>query len=149
GSYSNHGSQERILDVYNGNTANGTHIITYDPNGGGNQKFTFVPTSGGYNIKNMSTGKCLDLNRGPSAGNGDYVNEWDCLGQSTQQWRVFPWPGDPGAVGIYNVSKNDCLDVFRNGTGNGVWADIWPCKRSDNENQKWTLQYLGYSLQTG
>jgi cytolethal distending toxin subunit B len=150
GSYSNHGYQERIVDVYNNNSANGTHIITYDPNGGGNQKFTFVPTFGGYNIKNMSTGKCLDLNRGPSAGNGDYVNEWDCLGQSTQQWGVFPWPGDPGAVGIYNVKTRDCLDVFRNGTGNGVWADIWPCKGSvDNENQKWNLQYLGYSLQSG
>jgi hypothetical protein len=149
GSYSNHGSQERLVDVYNGNTANGTHIITYDPNGGGNQKFAFVPASSGYNIKNLSTGKCLDLNRGPSAGNGDYVNEWDCLGQSTQQWGVSAWPGDPGAVGIYNLKTRDCLDVFRNGTGNGVWADIWPCKRSDNENQKWTLQYLGSSLQLG
>jgi hypothetical protein len=75
--------------------------------------------------------------------------EWDCLGQSTQQWNPFPWPGDPGAVGIYNLKAHDCLDVFRNGTGNGVWADIWPCKQSDNENQKWTLQYLGYSLSTG
>ena len=150
GSYSNHGSQERIIDVYQNNSSNGTHIITYDPNGGGNQKFTFVPRSDGYyNIKNMSTGKCLDLNKGPGAGNGDYVNEWDCLGQSTQQWDPFPWPGDPGAVGIYNLKTHDCLDVFRNGTGNGVWADIWPCKQSDNENQKWTLQYLGYSLQTG
>ena len=109
-----------------------------------------MPRSDGYyNIKNMSTGKCLDLNRGPGAGNGDYVNEWDCLGQSTQQWDPFPWPGDPGAVGIYNPKTHDCLDVFRNGTGNGVWADIWPCKQSDNENQKWTLQYLGYSLQSG
>jgi hypothetical protein len=150
GSYSNRGDQERILDVYNNNSANGTHIITYDPLGGGNQKFTFVPTFGGYNIKNMSTGKCLDLNGGPGAGNGDYVNEWDCLGQSTQRWGVFPWPGDPGAVGIYNVKTNNCLDVFRNGTGNGVWADIWPRKGSnDNINQKWTLQYLGYSLQSG
>jgi hypothetical protein len=31
-----------------------------------------------------------------------------------------------------------------------VWADIWPCKDSnDNINQKRTLQYLGYSLQSG
>jgi cytolethal distending toxin subunit B len=150
GSYSNRSDQERILDVYNNNSANGTHIITYDPLGGGNQKFTFVPTFGGYNIKNISTGKCLDLNKGPYAGNGDYVNEWDCLGQSTQRWGVFPWPGDPGAVGIRNLKTNDCLDVSWNGTGNGVWADIWPCKGSnDNINQKWTLQYLGYSLQSG
>jgi hypothetical protein len=150
GSYSNRGYQERIVDVYNNNSGNGTHIITYDPNGGGNQKFTFVPTSSGYyNIKNMSTGKCLDLNRGPSAGNGDYVNEWDCLGQSTQLWAFFPWRDEPGAVGIYNVKTRDMLDVFRNGTGNGVWVDIWPFKRTDNKNQKWTLQYLGSSLQTG
>jgi hypothetical protein len=151
GSYSNRSDQERILDVYNNNSANGTHIITYDPLGGGNQKFTFVPTyGGGYNIKNMSTGKCLDLDKGPRAGNGDYVNEWDCLGQSTQRWGVFPWPGDPGAVGIYNLTTNNCLDVYWNRTGNGVWADIWPRKGSnDNINQKWTLQYLGYSLQTG
>ena len=52
-------------------------------------------------------------------------------------------------MSIYNLKTRDCLDVFRNGTGNGVWADIWPCKRSDNENQKWTLQYLGSSLQSG
>src|ERR1700704_602993 len=66
GSYSNRSDQERILDVYNNNSANGTHVITYDPLGGGNQKFTFVPTyAGGYNIKNMSTGKCLDLDKGP------------------------------------------------------------------------------------
>ena len=34
GSYSNRSDQERILDVYNNNSANGTHIITYDPLGG-------------------------------------------------------------------------------------------------------------------
>ena len=149
GSYSNHNnSGERILDVYGNQSGNGTHIITYDPHNSGNQKFTFVPAGGYYNIKNMSTGKCLDLNRGPNAGNGDYVNEWDCLGQSTQRWNVYPWPGDPGAVRITNVDKRDCLDVFRNGTGNGVWVDIWPCKSSDNLNQKWNLQYLGPSLYT-
>jgi hypothetical protein len=53
------------------------------------------------------------------------------------------------APGVVAAVARDCLDVFRNGTGNGVWADIWPCKQSDNENQKWTLQYLGYSLQSG
>jgi cytolethal distending toxin subunit B len=145
GSYSNHGDQERIVDIYRGDSGNGTHVITYDPNGGGNQAFTFAPTPDGhYTIRNISTGKCLDLNKGPNAGNGDYVNEWDCQGQYTQEWDFGIWRPDGGALGIYNIKTNDCLDVLGNKTGNGVWVGIWPCAGTDN--QKWTLEYLGYSL---
>jgi hypothetical protein len=36
--------------------------------------------------------------------------------------------------------------VFHNGTGNGTWTDIWPC--SGQDNQKWTMQYLGATLTT-
>jgi hypothetical protein len=39
-----------------------------------------------------------------------------------------------------------CLDVFRNGTGNGTWTDIWPC--TGHDNQKWTMAYLGATLTT-
>src|SRR3989454_8622761 len=39
GSYSNHGPQERIAAVSQNKRANGTHTITYDPNGGANQRF--------------------------------------------------------------------------------------------------------------
>ena len=28
-----------------------------------------------FRCREFGTGKCLDLNRGPNAGNGDYVNE--------------------------------------------------------------------------
>lgn len=50
----------------------------------------------------------------------------------------------PGAIAIVNVSTNLCLDVYQNGTGNGTWTDVWPCTGQDN--QKWTLEYLGTSL---
>jgi hypothetical protein len=141
GSYSNHGNDERVLDVAGNKSANGTHIITYDPNGGRNQQFTFSPTANDrYTIRNVSTGKCLDLNNGTGARRGDYVNEWDCQGQRTQQWLLTTWPGDPGAVEVVNTNTGYCLDVLGNRTGNGPWADIWTC--SGASNQKWTLQYL-------
>jgi hypothetical protein len=147
GSYSAYGDQERIVDIYQNRSANGTHIIVFDPNGGGNQRFSFMPTGeGNYTIQNQSTLKCLDLNNGPKARAGDYVNEWDCLGQRTQEWAVHYWATDPGAVAIVNVSTGYCLDVFREGTGNGTWTDVWPC--SGHDNQKWTIQDLGATLTT-
>jgi hypothetical protein len=147
GSYSAYGGQERVVDIYHNDSANGTHAIVYDPNGGGNQHFNFVPTAdGNYTIRNQSTNKCLDLNNGPNARAGDYVNEWDCLGQSTQEWAVEYWARDPGAAAIVNVSTGYCLDVFRDGTGNGTWTDIWPC--TGHDNQKWTMEYLGATLTT-
>jgi hypothetical protein len=147
GSYSAYGGQERVVDIYQNNSANGTHVIVYDNHDGDNQDFNIVPTAdGNYTIRNQSTNKCLDLNNGPNARAGDYINEWDCLGQSTQEWSVRYWSSDPGAAAIVNVSTGYCLDVFRNGTGNGTWTDIWPCTGQDN--QKWTLQYLGSTLTT-
>jgi cytolethal distending toxin subunit B len=147
GSYSAYGGQERIVDIYQGSADNGTHAIVYDNHNSGNQHFSFVPTANGnYTIRNQSTNKCLDLNNGPRARAGDYINEWDCLGQRTQEWSVRYWTNDPGAAALVNVSTGYCLDVFRNGIGNGTWTDIWPC--SGQNNQKWTLEYLGYSLAT-
>lgn len=139
GSYSNHGGSERILDIYQNESGNGTHVITYDPNGGRNQLFNLVPAGwNGYTIRSVSTGKCVDLDHGPNARESDFVNEWDCQGQSTQIWRFYGWPDDPGAVLVYNPSKNMCLDVLGNRTGNGRWPGIYRCTGAIN--QKWTLQ---------
>lgn len=147
GSYSAYGDQERIVDIFNDETANGTHVIVYDNHNGGNQHFDFVPTADGhYNLRNQETGKCLDLNRGTGARAGDYVNEWDCQGQTTQNWDVEYWTSDPGAAAISNTYTGWCLDVFRGGTGNGTWTDVWPCTGA--QNQRWTLEYLGSELAT-
>jgi hypothetical protein len=147
GSYSAYGDQERVVDISGNSSTNGTHAIVYDNHNDGNQHFDFVPTADGNNtIRNQSTNKCLDLNNGPRARAGDYVNEWDCQGQPTQEWKVDYWRADPGAAAIVNVSTGLCLDVFKSGTGNGTWTDIWPCNGQDN--QKWTMQYLGATLTT-
>ena len=83
-----------------------------------------------------------------SAGAGSYVNEWDCQGQTTQEWSVESSyiPADPGAVEIINVAKGMCLDVRGAFPFNATPIDIWPCVGS--ANQKWTLEYLGFTLET-
>ena len=150
GSYSAYSDQERVADIQGNSSSNGTHVIVYDNLGGGNQHFNFVPTNDGlgtYYIFNQSTHKCLDLNGGPNAGAGSYVNEWDCQFQNTQRWDVQSWgSSDPGAVEITNRSTGMCLDVRGASPNNGTWLDIWPCAGS--ENQKFTLEYLGFTLVT-
>jgi hypothetical protein len=145
GSYSAYGDGERIADIEGGSSSNGTHLIVYDNHDGGNQHFNFLPTTDGhYTIRNQATGKCLDLEGGPNATAGSYVNEWDCQGQPTQKWDVLDWTADPGAGALRNVYTGECMDVRGNGTSNGTGIDIWPCTGTDN--QKWTLEYLGFSL---
>ncbi|KIZ16767.1 RICIN domain-containing protein [Streptomyces natalensis] len=148
GSYSNHGGVgERVLDVRKGNSANGTHIITYDSHNGLNQAFRFVQSQhggGAYVIRSIRTGKCLDLRRGDRSRAGDYVHEWDCQGQRSQDWLVDIWDADPGALGLVNVVTKDCLDVLGNRTGNGRWVGIWKC--NGKYNQKWTFEYRGSTL---
>jgi hypothetical protein len=149
GSYSAYSDQERVADIRGGSSSNGTGLIVYDNLDGGNQHYNFVPTPDGwYNIRNQSTGKCLDLAGGPSAGAGSYVNEWDCQGQSTQEWSVESSyiPADPGAVEIINAAKGMCLDVRGAFPFNDTPIDIWPCVGS--ANQKWTLEFLGFTLET-
>ena len=148
GSYSNYSDQERVADIRGGSSSNGTPLVVYDNLGGGNQHFNLVPTANGtgYFIRNQSTGKCLDLAGGTRAGAGSYVNEWDCQGQITQRWYLQSWPGDPGAVEISNSSTGMCLDVLGAFPFNDTPIDIWPCVGSPN--QKWTLEYLGLTLET-
>jgi hypothetical protein len=144
GSYSAYGDGERVLDIDRESRDNGAHVNVYDNHDGANQHFNFVPVGGGvYTIRNQMTGKCLDLNNGSRAGAGDYVNEWDCQGQPTQNWVVRSWPDDPGAAEIQNSYTGLCLDVFGEGTGNGTWTDVWTC--TGHDNQKWTLEYLDNS----
>jgi cytolethal distending toxin subunit B len=148
GSYSAYTDQERVADIQGNSSSNGTHLIVYDNLGGGNQHFNFEPTPDGlFNIRNQSTGKCLDLNNGSRADAGSYVNEWDCQGQDTQKWDVESWgTTDPGAVEITNWTTGMCLDVRGANPNNGTWLDIWPCVGS--QNQEFTLQYLGFTLET-
>ncbi len=77
----------RSLDIYNGNSGNGTKVELWDFWGGSMQQFKFAATdSGNYRITpNCATGSCLDV-YGASTANGGIVNLWQWNGGANQQW---------------------------------------------------------------
>ncbi|MFJ8390859.1 RICIN domain-containing protein [Streptomyces sp. NPDC094438] len=77
-------NSDRLLDVYQGNDRNGTHVIIYHPNGAANQRWKLYPIgqtgeSGRplYRIVSSKSNKCLDVDRGQGSPPGDYLNIWD------------------------------------------------------------------------
>ncbi|MBO0657210.1 RICIN domain-containing protein [Streptomyces triculaminicus] len=137
-SISNNG---RVLDVAGQSSTNGTHIITYDDHHGGNQQWRIGQGSVSRSMKfvNKQTGKCIDAYGGPDAVSGTYLNEWDCQGQKTQDWRPVP---DPVQVGVYSyvhLATGLCMDVLNYAMSNGAWLGLYKC--SGAPNQKFLLQW--------
>ncbi|AEV86924.1 alpha-galactosidase [Actinoplanes sp. SE50] len=114
----------RCLDDPNSSTTNGTQVVIWDCNGGGNQRWTRV----GNQLQVL--GKCLDAYNNQTT-NGTKVEIWDCNGQTNQQWTV-------NADGtITGVQSGLCLDVTGAATANNTLVELWTC--NGGSNQKWTL----------
>ncbi|MGI5242382.1 ricin-type beta-trefoil lectin domain protein [Dactylosporangium sp. CA-139066] len=115
----------RCLDVPNNATANGTHTVIWDCNGGANQSWTYTAAKQLMVYGN----KCLDVaNSSTSAGAA--VQIWDCTGAANQQWNVN------GNGTITGVQSGLCLDVTGGATANGSAVEIWTC--NGGSNQAWT-----------
>ena len=83
-----------VLDVQNGNTANGTNIQQHTSNGTDSQKFRLIPvgnadiSDGVYNIESkLNTNMCLDV-AGAKTGNGTNLWLFHNHRSKTQQFRV-------------------------------------------------------------
>jgi hypothetical protein len=81
------------LDVAGGPSASadGTSIIQYRYSGASNQIWTVTPasTSGYFNFRAVSSGKCLDVS-GLSLSDGAYIVQWSCTGADNQAWQFKP-----------------------------------------------------------
>ncbi|MFF4225154.1 RICIN domain-containing protein [Streptomyces abikoensis] len=144
-------NSDRLLDVYRGNTVNGTHVITYHANGAANQRWTLraVGRNGGsgrplYKLVGVQSGKCLDVNRGQSSGDGDWLNIWDCHNgdgaplpggytRDTQNFTLeHPEPRFPNLTVLRDNATNRFANVRGNGTGDGTWVIQWPYQTNPN-----------------
>jgi hypothetical protein len=117
-------ASNRCLDVVGAATANGTPVVIYDCNGGGNQSWTYTPAKTLVVYGN----KCLDVN-GASTSPGAKVQIYDCNGGANQQWNI----NTNGS--ITGVQSGLCLDVTGAGTANGTVVSIWNCNGATN--QQW------------
>ncbi|MGW2231448.1 RICIN domain-containing protein [Streptomyces formicae] len=142
-------NSDRLLDVYQGGSANGTHVIQYHDNGADNQRWylrwlgilgdTGKPM---YKIVSKQTGKCVDVANGQSSHAGDYLNIWDChplVGgpggprRDTQNFTLeHPNPTFPNLTVLRDNSTGLYANINRNETGDGAWVIQWPYQLGPN-----------------
>ena len=76
----------KALDNPGHSTTAGTQLITYGPNGGSNQSWTFTQQADGtYQLTNAQSGLCADVDGGSTTA-GAAVIQWTCAGGSNQHW---------------------------------------------------------------
>ncbi|MGW7413385.1 RICIN domain-containing protein [Streptomyces sp. NPDC054863] len=137
-------NSDKLLDVYEGQDANGSHVIQYHANGAPNQRWTLQPigTSTGtghtmYRIMSADNGKCLDVANGQSSRAGDYLNIWDCHDidglpnpggnqRDTQNFTLeHPNPRMPNLTLLRNNATGLYANIRGNQTGDGTWVIQW------------------------
>lgn len=96
-------------------SANGTRVITDSYDAQGSLWTLRRPPGGGqfeFNLVNNGSGKCIDVYGGPDAKSGNYLNEWDCLGQASQVFSLHYWDEEPGTWEIVQKSTGLCVDTM-------------------------------------
>ncbi len=122
------------LDGYGNNSNAGAAIDQWTCNSQANQKFQFVPTSGGYGqLQIQSSGQDVTvLNGSTSQGQPDIVQE-PVSSSAAAQW--LPQQQSDGSWQFKNQNSGLCLDVYGNGSNTGQQLDQWPCKNAPGTNQ--------------
>jgi RHS repeat-associated protein len=114
----------KCIDLYTGNSANGTKVQVWDClNGDTNQNWTLYPDG-----TVRTSGKCLDAT-GNGTSNGTLLELWDCNGGANQVWQ--PYNG-----GLRNPVSGRCLDDPTSSTANGTQFQLYDCNGTNA--QQWT-----------
>jgi streptogrisin C len=113
----------KCVDVPNSNFSDGVQLQTWDCNGTGAQKWTFV-----NGTLQTSNNKCMDVAWGSTA-DGAVVQIADCSGNAAQQW-VLSAAGD-----LVNPQADKCLDITGWNGDSGALLETWTC--TGGANQKW------------
>ncbi|HEY8980706.1 MAG TPA: endo-1,4-beta-xylanase [Streptomyces sp.] len=92
---------------------------------------TTPPPTDGKAIKNVTSGRCVDV-PGSSTADATQVQLWDCHGGTNQQWTST-------SAGELQVYGNKCLDA--GGTGVGTRIQIYGCH--GGTNQQWRVNSDG------
>jgi hypothetical protein len=125
----------KVIDLVNGGTADGTDAIQWGWNGGDDQKWDLVHLGGGqYKLTGVASGKLLEVT-GASTSNGAVVQIWPSNNNNCQKWTITP-AGD-GAFKFLNVNSAKAMDVSSGSTADGAAIIQW----TDNggTNQQWLM----------
>jgi hypothetical protein len=140
-----------VADDANNSGSAGTQMIQWPANGGYNQNWVFVPSTGanaGYDeIQNRQSGLCLDVS-GASTAQDAPVIQWTCSGNTNQQWQVKSIGTD--AVVLINKNSGGYLAVSggdNDGStpqGAGLVQDV----ENINDTDTWMPSPVSYRILT-
>lgn len=133
-------SKNLCVDVYNASTQNGANVWIYNDNNESNaQNFTLQQVKDGwYVIKNMGSGKVLDV-AGGNRASGTNVQQYTYNGTDSQLWQLINT--DYGNV-YYIKNKLGCyLDVCNGEAKSGV--NLWVHSFNGSTAQRFTFTGAG------
>jgi hypothetical protein len=114
----------------------GARIHQWDCLGADNQKFQFVPVSGGYKVNIAHSGLQFDVEGGPGAvGDGPSYVQYPYWGGSNEIFQ--PKPMGDGTYEIIANNSGKCMDVENVSKDNGAYIHQWTCLGAPN--QKWSI----------
>ncbi|MCD7892194.1 MAG: RICIN domain-containing protein [Erysipelotrichaceae bacterium] len=125
-------SSNKVIDVYNNASKDGTNIQLYTSNSSNAQKFNIVKVSGTYYKIVNANGKVLDVANG-SKKSGTNVQLYTYNGTSSQLWQFYPT-----GTGYYTIrNKLGCyLDVSGGKTTDGTNIRVYTGNSSSAQNWK-------------
>ena len=125
----------KVIDLVNGGTADGTDAVQWGWNGGDDQKWDLAYLGNGqYKLTGVASGKLLEVS-GASTSNGGIVQIWSSNNNNCQKWTVRP-SGD-GFLKVLNVNSGKSLDIQNNSTADG--AAILQYTDISGNNQQWLM----------
>ncbi|MFF3214280.1 RICIN domain-containing protein [Streptomyces sp. NPDC002886] len=99
-----------------------------------------LPSSG--QIRNASSGKCLEINNS-SKDNGGLAQQWTCGTQAGAQWEFRPTT-TTGIYQIVNVNSGKCLEIVNSSTDNGARAQQYTC--ANIPTMQWKIKQAGSTI---
>ncbi|MCK7622185.1 RICIN domain-containing protein [Streptomyces sp. RS10V-4] len=118
----------RALDVQNGNSGDGTIIVTNAPGYHTTWHLNVNPRDSSFAVVNDANGKCLD------AGVPNRLQP--CDGRGGEKWYFQP-TGAPNTFMIRHADDKNCLDVLLGATYNDAWTGSYGC--NNTKPQQWTV----------
>lgn len=128
----------KVMDIANGETVNGTNVQLYDMNYSQAQKFRISKTgkAGTYSIINVNSGKSLDVQNGSTA-DGANLQIYEPNGTTSQIWKIIDYKN-----GYYAIQSllGSYIHVKDGQTANGTNIHMWNSADTTNKNCQWMLK---------
>lgn len=134
----------RIISMHSGKSLDhdvaSSKVQLWKAHSGANQQWTLDQQDDGYyEIRNVQTGLCLDIqaNNVDIWTNGHYAHMWACHGRDNQRFHINVIPG-AGQVTLTTKHTGKCLDLVDWRSQNGATLQQWDCH--GGANQRWRIE---------